>query len=174
MERVTELNFLGLTINEHLNWSPHIKINFIKISRTLGIINRLKRFLPSNILHLIYNSLILPYFQYSTLTWGFKVGRLEKLQQRAAPVIISSYIAHTDPLCKKFNLLKVKEIFQLNVLKQYYEFRIENLPFYTMNSFTYANAAPVHDYNLATNNILENATTRVCFQCEKNYNMKPQ
>ena len=80
IERVTEFNCLGLTIDEHLNWPPHIQKVSNKISRTLGIMNRLKRFLPTNVLRLIYNSLILPYFQYSILTWGFKVGRLEKLQ----------------------------------------------------------------------------------------------
>ena len=79
IERVTEFNFLGLTIDEQLSWSPHIQKISNKISRTLGIMNRLKRFLPENILRLIYNSLILPYFQYSILTWGFKIGRLEKL-----------------------------------------------------------------------------------------------
>ena len=68
IERVTEFNFLGFTIDEHLNWSPHIQKVSNKISRTLGIMNRLKRFLPTNILRLIYNSLILPYFQYSILT----------------------------------------------------------------------------------------------------------
>ena len=73
IERVTEFNFFGLTIDEHLNWSPHIQKVSNKISRMLGIINRLKRFLPTNILRLIYNSLILPYFQYSILTRGFKV-----------------------------------------------------------------------------------------------------
>ena len=161
IERVAEFNFLGLTIDEHLNWSPHIQKVSNKISRTLGIMNRLKRFLPTNVLRLIYNSLILPYFQYSILTWGFKVGRLEKLQKRAVRIITnSSYNAHTDPLFKKLNLLKVRDLFQLNVLKLYYKFRKKNLPFYTMNMFTYANTAPQHDYNLRTNGILENATTK--------------
>ena len=129
IERVTEFNFLGLTIDEHLNWSPHIQKVSNKISRTLGIMNRLKRFLPTNILRLIYNSLILPYFQYSILTWGFKVGRLEKLQKRAVCIITnSSYNVHTDPLFKKVNLLKVGDIFQLNVLKLYYRFRKKLFP----------------------------------------------
>ena len=69
---VTEFNFLGLTIDEQLSWSPHIQKISNKISRTLGIMNRLKRFMPENLLRLIYNSLILPYFQYSLLTWGLK------------------------------------------------------------------------------------------------------
>ena len=61
--------------------------------------------------------------------------------------------AHTDPLFKKLNLPKVRDIYQLNVLKLYHKFRKDNLPFYTMNMFTYANAASVHDYNLQTNSI---------------------
>ena len=68
IQRVTEFNFLGLTIDEQLSWSPHIQKISNKISRTLGIMNRLKIFLPENILRLIYNSLILPYCQYSILT----------------------------------------------------------------------------------------------------------
>ena len=122
--------------------------------------NRLKRFLPENILRLIFNSLMLPYFQYSILTWGFKIGRLEKLQKRAVRIITnSSYYAHTDPLFKKLSLLKVKDVFRLNVLKLYYKFRKVNLPVYTMSMFTYADAAPTHDYNLRMNSVLKHVTT---------------
>ena len=81
IERVTELNFFGLTIDEQLSWSPHILKISNKLSRTLGIMNPLKRFLPESLLRRIYNSLILAYFQYSILTWGFGIGSLEKLQK---------------------------------------------------------------------------------------------
>ena len=46
IERVTEFNFLGLTINEHLTWKSHAAKVANKISRTLGLMNRLKRYLP--------------------------------------------------------------------------------------------------------------------------------
>ena len=163
IERVTEFNFLGLAVDEQPSWSPHIQKISNKISRTLGIMNRLKQFLPENILRLIYNSLVLPYFQYSILTWGFKIGRLEKLQKRAVRIITnSSYNAHTDPPFKKLSLLKVKDLFRLNVLKLYYKFRKVNLPVYTMSMFTYADAAPMHDYNLRKNSVLKNVTTTTC------------
>ena len=38
VERVTEFNFLGLTIDETLSWHPHVQKISNKISRTLGII----------------------------------------------------------------------------------------------------------------------------------------
>ena len=160
MKRVTEFNFLGLTIDEQLSWSPHIQKIFNKISRTLGIMNHLKRFLNENILRLTYSSLILPYFQYSILTWGFKIETLAKLQRRAFRMITNScYNAHTDPLFKKLSLLKVKDIFRLNVLKVYYKFRKVTIPVYTMSMFTYAYAGPTHDYNLRINSVLKNVTT---------------
>ena len=46
VQRVSDFNFLGVTINEHIDWSPHINKLSNKISRTLGVMNKLKRFLP--------------------------------------------------------------------------------------------------------------------------------
>ena len=61
IERVREFNFLGLTINESLNWSSHCSKIANKISRTLGVMNRLKRYLPFSALKLMCDSLILPH-----------------------------------------------------------------------------------------------------------------
>ena len=77
IENVNEFYFLGLTIDEHLNWKPHIQKISNKIARTLGIMCRLKNFLPTHILRVLYNSLNLPHLQYSILAWGFKMGRLD-------------------------------------------------------------------------------------------------
>ena len=103
---------------------------------------------------------MVPYFQYSILTWGFKVGRLEKLKKKAVCIISnSSYNAHTDPLFKKLDLLKVREIFRLNALKLYYKFKKDNLPFYTMNMFTYINAPYLHTCypnTVSFNEVLQN------------------
>ena len=107
IEYVSEFNFLGLTIDEHLNWKPHIQKISNKIARTLGIMCRLTNFLPTHILRVLYNSLILPHLQYSILAWGFKMGRLDKLQKRTVRIITcSKYNSHTDPLFRKLNLLR--------------------------------------------------------------------
>ena len=154
IEKVSEFNFLGLTIDEHLSWKPHIQKISNKIARTLGIMCRLKNFLPTHILRILYNSLILPHLQYSILAWGFKMGRLEKLQKRAVRIIsLSKYNSHTNPLFKKLNLLKLNDLFELNVLKLYYKYKKNNLPFYISNMFSYFNAG--HSYNLRTEYILE-------------------
>ena len=49
-ERVKDFNFLGITLDQNLNWSSHINKISIKISRAIGIMVRIKRYLPTYIL----------------------------------------------------------------------------------------------------------------------------
>ena len=103
IERVTEFNFLGLTIDEHLSWKPYIQKISNKIARTLSIMCRLKNFLPTHVLRILNNLMILPHLQYSILSWGFKTGCLDKLQKRAVRIISNSkYNSHTDPISRNW------------------------------------------------------------------------
>ena len=52
IEFIDNFNFLGITINKHLNWAKHMDILSAKISKTVGILNTLKSVLPINILKL--------------------------------------------------------------------------------------------------------------------------
>ena len=46
IERVTEFNFLGLTVNEYINWNSYVRKIANKISRTLDVLNRLNDTCP--------------------------------------------------------------------------------------------------------------------------------
>ena len=137
IERVTEFNFLGLTIDENLNWSAHTQKIANKISKTIGVLNRLKRHVPIYVLRMLYNALILPHIQYSILCWGYKGNRIIKLQKRAIRVITrSKFNAHTDPFFKTLNLLKYNDILEINALRIYFKFVNGTLPSYISDMFT--------------------------------------
>ncbi len=67
IERVTEFNFLGLTLDEHLTWKCHINKLSSKISQCMAILNRFKHFLPTQTKVLIYNSLVLSHLNFGVL-----------------------------------------------------------------------------------------------------------
>ena len=105
IEQVTEFNFLGLTVNEFMNWNSHTQKIANKISRTLGVMNRLKRYLPISAMKLMYDSLILSHIQFEITNWGFERDRKSKLQKRALRIMTNSrYNAHTEPLFKQLHL----------------------------------------------------------------------
>ena len=123
IENVSSFNFLGITLDEGLTWKNHIDLIKNKISKTIGVFYRLAKIFPEEILVTLYNSLIASHLNYGILAWGIAATRLEKLQKKARPIRLitnSKYIAHTNPLFTRLQLLKIVDIFKLRVLKFYY------------------------------------------------------
>ena len=69
IERVDRFKFLGIWLDEYLNWGAHIDHVCLKISRMNGTLNRLKHQCPQTVLMILYNTLILPYINYGILLW---------------------------------------------------------------------------------------------------------
>ena len=113
----------GLIIVCNLNWKAHLHMINTKISRVIGLLRKLKYIFPSYILHTLYNYAyiqfsILPHIDYSLLALGTKCQKIELLQKKAVRVVHSkSPIAHTNPLSKKMNHLRVSDLYTCNLLR---------------------------------------------------------
>ena len=108
IERTDHFNFLGLQLNHNLKWNTHINYVSLKISKVTGLLYKLKSVYPITILKSIYNTLVLPYINYCILSCGSQIDRIHLLQKRAIRNISkSNFKAHTEPLFKEHNLLKV-------------------------------------------------------------------
>ena len=131
IERVLSFNYLGLLIDEHLSWTPHVNNIATKISKYTGVLCRLKHFIPSFILKTLYNSLILPHFTYGILAWGKNYNRLFKIQKKTIRIITNSkYNAHTEPIFKALTILKLEDLYKLCVYKFYFNYCHVQLPDY--------------------------------------------
>ena len=95
IEQVPSVKSLGIYIDDNLTWHSHIADKLCKkIASAIGLIKRVKPFVPQSTLLNIYNSLVQSNFDYCSLIWsnGGKTlsNKLQKLQNRAAQVITSS------------------------------------------------------------------------------------
>ena len=113
---------LGVIVDNQLKWSDHILSVEKKISKINGILFRLSKFLNSNTLKTIYNSLIYPHLQYGILAWGNAAAKYTQkifvVQKRAVRTINhAGYADHTNNLFKTNNLLKLKDINILESVK---------------------------------------------------------
>ena len=95
---VTSAKFLGIIIDNRLNFSEHVRYTCNKISKTIGIMKRLSSFVPAAVLRTLYNSLVLPYLTYGVELWGaagkVNVDKIKSVQIRSlklfAPNIVQS------------------------------------------------------------------------------------
>ena len=88
-KEVNKLEYLGVTLTSNFKWSEHIEKISGKINKRLGLLKRTKHLLPRNARLLLYNSLVLPIFDYADQIWGDKgsdtfMAKLQILQNKAA------------------------------------------------------------------------------------------
>ena len=57
------IRYLGILIDSNLSWKFHIDYVCQKVSKTIGIIAKLRHFVPRHVLLTVYRSLILPYIR---------------------------------------------------------------------------------------------------------------
>ena len=109
--------YLGLILDNSLNFKPHITFICNKISKAIGIIYRSRDFLPKYILISLYYTLVYPYLNYCILAWGNTfTSHLEPiriLQKKLVRIItFQPYSCHTSPLFQDLNFLKLDDIYK--------------------------------------------------------------
>ena len=142
IEQVEAYKFLGVYVDERLNWKTHLSEKAKQISRTVGVMNKLKFVIPQSTLRIIYISLVESQFMYGISVWGksdmSNYDRLNILQKRAIRIISrSKYNSHTEPLFKALCLLKLEDIYQMNCIRLYCSFLKCSCPNYIINAVNF-------------------------------------
>ena len=103
LESQKYVKYLGLLIDSSLTWKNHIDQIALKISKTVGLLAKLRHSVPRTTLLNIYRSLILPYVSYGLTVWGLAskcyINKILILQKRALRFIYFSQLKeHAVPL----------------------------------------------------------------------------
>jgi hypothetical protein len=166
LDRVKCTKFLGVLIDECLTWKNHIDCTCKTISRNIGVMNKLKYYVPDRILHTLYCTLVLPYLNYGILLWGNTcksyLDKLIKLQKWAIRTISNSHFrSHTRPLFSKYNILALNDMYNLELGVFMFKFNNNELP----NVFTqyFKKRSDIHNYPTRHANDLNLANNKKCF-----------
>ena len=144
------VRYLGIIIDNNLSWKHHIDHVAIKMSRTVGLICKLRYFLPRHTLLTIYRSLVAPYLTYGLTAWGqaYKshLEKLLKLQKRALRFIyFSERNQHAIPLFIDAGVLPLKFLYYELLANLMFEIRHSNAPGNIQNLFQ--DISDIHSYN---------------------------
>ena len=93
IEKTQSFKYLGVTFNQSMSWADHIDAISTKINQRIGLIRRIRNVLPLQTRVTLYNTLILPLFDYGDVIWGDKnkdtiMSELQILQNKAAKVLL--------------------------------------------------------------------------------------
>ena len=137
---VQKTKFLGVILDDNLSWKYHIDEVCCKISKSIGVINRISAIVPSKILLSLYSTMILPHIMYCNIIWGnsakYLLNRIHILQKRAIRIITNSLpLTHSDPLFKKCKLLNIYDINKFVTSTFMYSYVNNILPKFLENCF---------------------------------------
>ena len=143
MNKVKEVNFLGVILGETLSWKPHISQVASKVSKSVGVSHKSSFCLTRTALCTLYYSLIYSYLQYCMLEWGSTypthLRRLVLLQKRIIRIISKKgFDAHTNPLFQSLTILKLEDIYSPHLGKFMFSFKklLSSFQFFQIR-FTY-------------------------------------
>ena len=124
---VPAIKFLGLYLDQFLNFKYHINKICSKLSSALFCIRRCKHLLSDTALRTLYFSMFHCHLIYALIAWGSaNIGTLDPIvkKQKNAIRLISKahYNSHTEPLFKKLEILRFDDLYkatQIEFMQQY-------------------------------------------------------
>ena len=115
---VSEFKYLGVVLDQHLNWESHCNMIADSVSRRLGAIWRIRKFLDQKTCELMVKALVFPLFTYCGVVWMTCSKRMQtkiqRLHRRAAKLVLgrgkfsssSSALSHLNwhPINHQWNI----------------------------------------------------------------------
>ncbi len=142
-----------MQVENILRWHAHTEKLSSKIASKIGILKRVRHIVPPETLLQLYNTIVLPHFDYGDLIYESStvqnLDRLQKLQNRAARIISGSApLTHRNDMYNTLKWLSLKNRRLLHKCTLMYKCTHGLAPMYLTDHIDQNDA--VHSYNTRT------------------------
>ena len=150
IEEVRQTKFLGVILDNKLNWHAHCDYICSKMSKGIGIIFKARKAINEATLLSFYNSLILPYVSYcihvSGRAYDTHLKHVLVLQNKAVRVITGvPPRTNVDHFYLELDILPVRKIFVYTISIFMYKYMNGMLPELFLDMFT--SISDIHNYD---------------------------
>ena len=127
---VTMTKFLGITLDQNLNWIQHTNNLMLKLKRNINMLRSTQKTLDQASKKLIYFAHIHSHIMYGLIIWGNMATQqqlrpLQSLQNRCLDLICGG---HSDKDYKQCQILKIKDYIKLENYKFGHKYLNAQLP----------------------------------------------
>ena len=149
--------YLGIFVDEHLSFKPHIIFLEKKIARSVGVLAKLSYYLSCNTLIILYYSLVHTHLHYALPLWGATYKsyliKLKRLQNKAIRIISKTKIrGKITQQYYKYEILKLEDLHNFEIAKLMYLFTYSKLPLNFNHYFAYSSHVSSYSTRHASSN----------------------
>ena len=178
------VKFLGVFIDDRLSFNSHINCVLSKVSKNVGVLSRVRKCVPDNVLRSLYFSLIYPYLIYGCQVWSSgsisAIKKLQSTQNRCIRLFYSEHDFNIQSTFNRLNLMPLNKIHKYFILTKFFQYNYNSNYSYFHNKiqllhFNHTYQTRLNDTNGVT---LPGATrAKYCrsflFQAAKLWNLLP-
>lgn len=149
IKRVPNTKFLGIYIDELLNWNKHVQHLSLKVSSGIYSLNMVKNMIPLDSKKLLYFANIQSHLRYALSVWGplTSSSNIKKLQIQQNRAIRALFVikkrSRLLPYYKQAKILNIENLMALELTKISYRYVNNALPTRIINLFEHE----THEYN---------------------------
>ena len=133
IERTASIKFLGIILDQHLTWEQHINEVCNKLRSLFHVFYSIRRYLAKENIKTLYYTLIYSRIKYGLAVYGqagiTKLNKIQFLQNQLLKVLSSKKFRYsTDKLHNEFEILKVKDMVNQEILTFVHNYFSNSLP----------------------------------------------
>jgi len=161
INQVTSHKYLGLTIDEKLNWDKHVDDIFKKLTGFVGAFRHINSFLSSKCKNMFYFAHIQSILSYLIPIWAntsqYNINRVQRLQNKAIKAIYNiPYETRTNTLYTSLPIFPLIKLKQLESCKLVYKIQSNSLK----SNITLSKNSTKHNYNTRTAELISQNKVR--------------
>ena len=134
LKRCSEYKYLGVYIDEKINWKKHVQYVCEKLAKVCGYFAKLRHCAGPKTIRMIYNALVFSHLKYCNIAWGGAnktiLDPLIALHNRIVKTIAFApfQASNVRQYFEKFEIHNIKQINILEVGKFMYKYKNSMLP----------------------------------------------
>ena len=122
IKRSDHVKYLGVYIDDKMNWSYHINHLTQHLGKSIGFICKIRQYVNEKTTRMLYYALVYSHLQYGITSWGFAdafyIKPLNTLHNNVLRILANcGYRTKLSPVYKAQNILKLEDIYKLEVGK---------------------------------------------------------
>ena len=133
LAEVTSAKYLGVYIDNKLQWNTHINNIKLRLSKGVSMLAKIRHYVPKTVLRSLYFTFVNAHIDYNLLNWGIApLANIEIINRKTRKAIrlisFKPYHEEPIPLFKQHSILPLEETFLLKQAKFMWKMQNELIP----------------------------------------------